>query len=50
LAAWTSDGVKLWTMFVEPPWSYDVVAREIQLEAMGSRSRFDARSGPRRTP
>jgi hypothetical protein len=24
LAAWTTDGIKLWTTFVEPPWSYRV--------------------------
>jgi len=22
LAAWRTDGTKLWTTFVEPPWTY----------------------------
>jgi len=36
-----------WTMFVEPPWSYRVVADQILLGVMGATSAFDLRHGPR---
>jgi hypothetical protein len=47
LAAWTIDGVKRWTMFVEPPWEYAVVDGRIELDVMGAKSSFDLASGPR---
>jgi hypothetical protein len=46
LAAWTVSGVKLWTMFVEPPWSYEVTAGQILLDVMGVTSTFDLIRGP----
>lgn len=46
LAAWTRDGVKLWTRFVEPPWSYQVEGERVQLDVMGRKSEFPASTGP----
>jgi hypothetical protein len=46
LAAWTRDGTKLWTMFVEPPWSYQVDGDQVQLDVMGKKSEFPLSSGP----
>ena len=46
LAAWSLDGKKLWTTFVEPPWTYTVTAGQVELDVMGNRSRFDLRRGP----
>jgi len=46
-AAWDSRGQKLWTTFVEPPWSYEVKDGKILLDIMGNKSEFDARVGPR---
>lgn len=48
LVAWDLDGIKLWTQFVSPPWSYDVSAGEVALDVMGNRSAFDLVSGPPR--
>lgn len=45
LAAWSADGAKLWTTFVEPPWSYRVVADQVLLDVMGVVRTFDLRSG-----
>ncbi|MBL7258951.1 hypothetical protein [Paractinoplanes lichenicola] len=39
LAAWSLDGSKLWTTFVEPPWTYEVDNGEVVLDVMGSVSR-----------
>jgi hypothetical protein len=47
LAAWTVTGVKLWTMFVEPPWSYTVDGARVRLEMMGTVAQFPLRRGPR---
>src|SRR5881628_1414879 len=41
LAAWKVDGVKLWSTFVEPPWSYSVEGDQLTLDVMG-----DIRSFP----
>jgi hypothetical protein len=49
LAAWTAEGVKLWTTFVEPPWSYSVSQGAVHLDVMGDRSSFSLRQGPRRS-
>jgi hypothetical protein len=45
LAAWTSSGNKLWTTFVEPPWSYSVNDSTIRLDVMGAVSEFPLRTG-----
>ena len=45
-AAWNTQGQKLWSTFVEPPWHYDVDGEEIVLDVMGRTSRFSAASGP----
>jgi hypothetical protein len=47
LAAWTVSGTKLWTMFVEPPWSYTVDGARVRLDMMGKVSQFSLRRGPR---
>ena len=46
LAAWTTSCAKLWSMFVEPPWSYQVRGEEIQLDVMGKLTRFSLVAGP----
>ena len=46
-AAWDTVGRKLWTTFVEPPWSYEVNNRRIVLDVMGKKSEFDLVGGPR---
>jgi hypothetical protein len=47
LAAWSTNGEKLWTMFVEPPWSYEVTdSDEVRLDVMGTITTFDKRQGP----
>jgi hypothetical protein len=47
LAAWTTDGRKLWRRFVEPPWSYTVADGVVRLDVMGAVSEFPLREGPR---
>src|SRR5258708_2657028 len=46
LAAWDKAGEKLWTTFVEPPWSYVVAEDHVTLDVMGEMSRFNLRDGP----
>jgi hypothetical protein len=46
LAAWSTDGEKLWTTFVEPPWSYRVTGGRVMLDVMGAVRTFDLRRGP----
>ena len=46
LAAWTLEGQKLWSQFVEPPWDYDVENGRVLLDVMGITSTFDLRRGP----
>jgi hypothetical protein len=46
LAAWARSGEKLWSTFVEPPWSYEVEGERVQLEVMGDKTYFPVRSGP----
>jgi hypothetical protein len=48
LAAWDQDGTKLWSMFVEPPWSYGVVRGRVRLDIMGTKAGFPLRQGPGR--
>jgi hypothetical protein len=46
LAAWRTDGTKLWTTSVEPPWSYQVISDQVMLDVMGAVRTFDLRRGP----
>ncbi|MFI6678220.1 hypothetical protein [Kribbella sp. NPDC050470] len=46
LAAWSTSGAKLWTTFVEPPWSYRLVGEEIHLDVMGKHTAFNKHTGP----
>ncbi|HEX6052593.1 MAG TPA: hypothetical protein VFZ21_25185 [Gemmatimonadaceae bacterium] len=46
LAAWDLEGRKLWTTFVEPPWTYTVRDGVVVLDVMGTKSEFSARTGP----
>lgn len=46
LAAWTTAGEKLWTTFVEPPWSYSVQGETVRLDVMGHQRTFSIRTGP----
>jgi hypothetical protein len=45
LAAWDIDGTKLWSRFVEPPWSYSVHGQGVTLDVMGTETTFDLRTG-----
>lgn len=45
LAAWDIDGTKLWSRFVEPPWSYSVSDQRVILDVMGTETAFDLRTG-----
>lgn len=46
LAAWDIHGKKLWTTFVEPPWSVSVKGETVHLDVMGKQSIFPLQSGP----
>ena len=46
LAAWDIRAHKLWTTFVEPPWSYTVEDATVYLDVMGKKSRFTLDAGP----
>jgi hypothetical protein len=46
LEAWTRSVGKLWTTFVEPPWSYLVAGEQVQLDVMGKNTEFPVTSGP----
>jgi hypothetical protein len=46
LAAWDTDGRKLWTTFVEPPWGYTVEGDRVHLDVMGNKQSFTLRDGP----
>jgi hypothetical protein len=48
LAAWDVRGVKRWSTFVEPPWSYQVDGRLVRLAVMGISSSFPLATGPAR--
>lgn len=45
LAAWRTDGEKLWSRFVEPPWTYAIHNDHIRLNVMGEESEFPLASG-----
>ncbi len=40
LAAWDRLGTKLWTRFVEPPWSFRVIDNRVHLDIMGVKTDF----------
>jgi len=44
-AAWDTSGAKLWSMFVEPPWSYEIRGDQLQLDVMGVPSMFPIKTG-----
>jgi hypothetical protein len=44
-AAWDTHGTKLWSTFVEPPWSYEIDGDSIRLDVMGDVSSFPIRTG-----
>ncbi len=46
MAAWNMQGRKLWSRFVEPPWTYRVVEGGVLLDIMGSYSSFPLITGP----
>ena len=46
MAAWNTAGTKLWTTFVEPPWSYRVDTGRVFLDVMGAERSFDLVTGP----
>jgi hypothetical protein len=46
LAAWDIRGVKHWSRFVEPTWSYRVEDGTVHLDVMGTLSSFPLASGP----
>lgn len=46
LAAWDLQGDKLWSTFVEPPWTYEVHGARVELDVMGERSDFNVTTGP----
>lgn len=45
-AAWDTHARKLWTTFVEPPWSYEVASNSVELDVMGVKSTFSIGTGP----
>jgi hypothetical protein len=47
LAAWSTDGEKRWTTFVEPPWHYTINGDMVELDVMGNKQSFGLRAGPR---
>lgn len=47
LAAWSLEGRKLWSTFVEPPWKYTVEGGTVELDVMGNTTSFDLVQGPR---
>lgn len=46
LAAWSADGKRLWSTFVEPPWGYAVDGERVELDVMGQQSSFQISVGP----
>ncbi len=47
-AAWTKEGTKLWTTFVEPPWDYVLTQDSGVLDIMGKKMPFTLLHGPDR--
>lgn len=46
MAAWDTQGRKMWSRYVEPPWSYHVEEGVVMLDIMGSHSQFPLLTGP----
>ncbi len=46
LAAWSLTAEKLWSTFVEPPWTYSVDEGRVRLDVMGTVSDFALGAGP----
>jgi hypothetical protein len=46
LAAWDLQGVKRWSMPLEPAWAYHLAAGMVHLNAMGRKTVFPLRQGP----
>ena len=46
MAAWSLEGHKLWSTFVEPPWDYEVHGDRVALDVMGEKSSFNLKTGP----
>jgi hypothetical protein len=46
LAVWDTSGRKLWSTFVEPPWTYSVADGLVKLDVMGTVSSFPIETGP----
>jgi hypothetical protein len=46
LAAWDLRAAKLWSTFVEPPWSYAVAGDRVRLDVMGRVTDFPLTGGP----
>ncbi|WP_293909724.1 hypothetical protein [Deinococcus sp.] len=46
LAAWTTTGTRLWSMFVEPPWSYWLEGDQLNLNVMNVEQTFLVKQGP----
>ena len=45
MTAWNVSGARLWTTFVEPPWSYEGIDGTVQLDVMGTRTSFPLGTG-----
>lgn len=45
LAVWNTQGEKLWSCFVEPPWHYHIQGETLLLDIMGNNIRLDLISG-----
>jgi len=45
-AAWDKTGRKLWSTFVEPPWSFSIHDDQVQLDVMGRKTSFNLVTGP----
>ncbi|MGZ3584549.1 MAG: hypothetical protein ACXVCO_17550 [Ktedonobacterales bacterium] len=48
LAAWDLRGIKRWSIFVEPPWTYHVRNGMVHLHVLETVSLFPLVSGPTR--
>lgn len=46
MAAWDTQGRKLWSRSVEPPWTYRVLGGVVWLDIMGEQSSFPLITGP----
>ena len=46
LAAWSIQGVKQWSTFVEPPWDYVADGDAVTLDVIGRTRTFSLSRGP----